>query len=239
MAEARGLPILGICYGFQEMTHALGGRVDKAPHREYGHAELGREGACGDVERDSVQDLFAGLPATTRVWMSHGDKIHDAPTGFVKIATTPNSEWAAVMSVCRPNRLYGLQFHPEVDHTAEGRTILSNFVLRICGAQASWDMASFLDSAVETIKATVGPDAHVIGAVSGGVDSTVAAVLLAKAVGDRFHAVMVDNGLLRKDERAQVLKRLRDELGVNLRAVDAEERFLSKLKDVSDPEQKR
>jgi GMP synthase (glutamine-hydrolysing) len=234
MAEARGLPVLGICYGFQEMVHRHGGRVDKAPHREYGHAQV----KCLAGTDGQVSDLLKGLGEDFTVWMSHGDKIHEVPGGFEKIGVSTNSEFAAVASVGRPNRLFGVQFHPEVSHTPKGLDLLRNFVVGICGCKQDWSMAHFLEESVANIRRTVG-DAHVIGAVSGGVDSTVAAALLARAIGDRFHAVMVDNGLLRKDERVQVLKRLRDELGVNLRAVDASERFLSKLKGVSDPEAKR
>ena len=243
LAEARGLPVLGICYGFQEMTRALGGRVDAAPAREFGVATLTRApGGAADatgVPADSAGDLLAGLPSEVPVWMSHGDKIHAPPPGFVTLARSGNSEYAAVASVGRRNRLFGLQFHPEVVHTPCGRAILANFVTNIAGAAPSWTMGGFLDTAVATIRATVGPADHVIGAVSGGVDSTVAAALLARAIGARFHAVMVDNGLLRADERAQVLRRLRDELGVNLRAVDASARFLDKLAGVADPEAKR
>jgi GMP synthase (glutamine-hydrolysing) len=257
MAEERGLPILGICYGFQEMAHALGGRVAKAPAREFGHADV-RQAAAGGG------DLFAGLPADFSVWMSHGDKIHDMPPGFAAIGATADCDFAAAESSGRPNRLFGLQFHPEVAHTPRGKDILSNFVVRICGAAQDWSMASFVkgaagarraafaaalsfpppppsfpSEAIAGIQAAVGPTAHVIGAVSGGVDSTVAAALMARAIGDRFHGIMVDNGLLRQDERVQVLKRLRDELGVNLRAVDASARFLAALAGVSDPEAKR
>lgn len=247
MAEKRNLPILGICYGFQEMVHHYGGKVDKAPHREYGHATV-------QIIKDTndgttiANDLLQGLGDEFTVWMSHGDKIHEIPEGFEKIGITANSEFAAVASITKEkssqlckfphNRLFGVQFHPEVSHTPRGLDLLRNFAVNICHCTQNWSMEHFLTESIENIRRTVG-DHHVIGAVSGGVDSTVAAVLLAKAIGDRFHAVMVDNGLLRKDERVQVLKRLRDELGVNLRAVDASEQFLSKLAGVTDPEQKR
>lgn len=220
------------------MVHKHGGRVDKAPHREYGHAQVQRVKEVTGVEFDGAGDLFAGLGEDFQVWMSHGDKIHSVPEGFQKIGITGNSEFAAVVSVNRPNVMYGLQFHPEVSHTPKGLDILRNFVVKVCGTSQDWSMAHYLDEAVENIRRTVG-DRHVLGAVSGGVDSTVAAALMSKAIGDRFHAVMVDNGLLRKNERQQVLKRLRDELGVNLRAIDASDRFLDKLKGVSDPEAKR
>lgn len=270
MAEERGLPILGVCYGFQEMSHMLGGRVDKAPAREFGHADVRKLPLAADAA--AAGDLFAGLPDAFQVWMSHGDKIHEVPPGFVCVGSTDDCEFAAAASVGRPNRLFGLQFHPEVAHTPRGKDILKNFVVGICHAPQDWTMASFVNGArapfahpraprprscahsfsrsplgspscraeaIEGIRAAVGPTARVIGAVSGGVDSTVAAALMARAIGDRFHGIMVDNGLLRKDERVQVLKRLRDELGVNLRAVDASERFLTALAGVSDPERKR
>lgn len=231
MAERRKLPILGICYGFQEMAHVLGGKVDKAPHREYGHATVTCKG-------DSP--LFKGLGDEFQVWMSHGDKIHAVPAGFETIGVSGNSEFCAVASVeGRSNPLFGVQFHPEVSHTPRGLDLLRNFVVGICKAEQTWSMQHFLSECIENIRKTVGETGHVIGAVSGGVDSTVAAVLLAKAIGNRFHAVMVDNGLLRLNEREQVLKRLRDELGVNLRAVDASEQFLSKLSGIDDPEKKR
>lgn len=245
MAEERGLPVLGICYGFQEMTTHFGGRVEKAPHREFGHAAVRRIGAAaapaaggsGAPERDD--DLFAGLPPSFQVWMSHGDKIVAPAPGFERIGGTDNCEFAAVAHTGGRSKMFGIQFHPEVSHTPLGLDILRNFVVRICGATQDWSMASFLDSAVSAIRSTVGPAGHVIGAVSGGVDSTVAAALMNKAIGDRFHAVMVDNGLLRKNEREQVLRRLRDECGVNLVAVDASDLFLGKLAGVVDPEAKR
>ena len=248
MAEKRGLPILGICYGFQEMVHHFGGKVDKAPHREYGHATVQVIKSGSNTTDTTANDLLQGLGDEFTVWMSHGDKIHEIPEGFEKIGITSNSEFAAVASITKEksselckfpnNRLFGVQFHPEVSHTPKGLQLLRNFAVNICNCSQNWSMEHFLTESIENIRRTVG-DKHVIGAVSGGVDSTVAAVLLAKAIGDRFHAVMVDNGLLRKDERIQVLKRLRDELGVNLRAVDASEQFLSKLAGVTDPEKKR
>jgi len=187
----------------------------------------------------AAHDLFAGLGDEFSVWMSHGDKIHALPPGFSTIGVSDNSEYAAVASLDRANPLFGVQFHPEVSHTPRGLDLLRNFVVGVCGAKQDWSMQHFLAESVENIRRTVGPEGHVIGAVSGGVDSTVAAALMARAIGDRFHAVMVDNGLLRKDERVQVLKRLRDELGVNLRAVDASDVFLEKLAGVEDPERKR
>jgi GMP synthase (glutamine-hydrolysing) len=242
LAERKRLPVLGVCYGFQEMVHVLGGRVDRAPHREFGSASVRRARPADAAPAGAASpafDLFAGLGDEFSVWMSHGDKIHALPPGFATIGVSDNSEFAAVVSTDRPNVLYGVQFHPEVSHTPRGLDLLRNFVVGACGAKQDWSMQHFLAESIENIRRTVGPEGHVIGAVSGGVDSTVAAALMAKAIGDRFHAVMVDNGLLRKDERVQVLKRLRDELGVNLRAVDASEVFLSKLAGVEDPERKR
>ena len=143
MAEERNIPILGICYGFQEMAHQLGGRVDKAPHREFGHASVGK--VVGGGGEGGVGDLLAGLPDTFTAWMSHGDKIHAVPTGFVTVGSTPDCEFAAAASVGRPNRLFGLQFHPEVDHTPQGKDILGNFVVGVCGAKQDWSMASFME----------------------------------------------------------------------------------------------
>lgn len=221
------LPVLGICYGLQEMAHTLGGRVAASAKREYGHAELN---ITGD------NPLFANLPPNTSVWMSHGDKVLSLPEGFHDIAVTSNSEHAAVHS---PERnYYGIQFHPEVSHTPLGKTILENFVLRICNCNADWSMGSFLEESIRSIRERVG-DEIVIGAVSGGVDSTVAAVLMHRAIGDRFHAFLVDNGVLRLREAEQVMHRLRDGMGINLKRIDASDLFLDKLKRISDPETKR
>lgn len=222
-----GLPVLGICYGLQEMVYALGGEVAASQRREYGHADLQIKEAAG---------LFEGLAKSIPVWMSHGDKVLRLPDGFRDIASTSNSEHAAV---AKPEPgWYGIQFHPEVSHTPDGKSILGNFVLQTCGCRADWSMGSFLQEAVERIRAQVG-NQTVVGAVSGGVDSTVAAVLMDRAIGKQFRGFLVDNGLLRLNEADQVMARLRDELGVNLTRVDATDRFLSKLEGVEDPEQKR
>ena len=146
LAEERGLPVLGICYGFQEMAHALGGRVAQAPHREFGHASV-TKAPCGGSSEGGVEDLLQGLPEDFTVWMSHGDKIHECPPGFVRVGTTPDCEFAAAASTGRPNRLFGLQFHPEVAHTPQGVDILRNFVVRICGVTQDWSMASFCEGA--------------------------------------------------------------------------------------------
>ncbi len=222
-----GIPVLGICYGLQEMMHALGGKVSPSPHREYGHADL------NNVQPDA---FFDGIDTPAQVWMSHGDKVTALPEGFADIGRTQNSEHAVVAD--RSRHFYGLQFHPEVSHTPRGKDILSNFVLKICGCSADWSMGSFVDEAIAKIREQVG-DGTVIGAVSGGVDSTVAAVLMNRAIGDRFKGFLVDNGVLRLNEARQVMERLGKIEGVNLTLIDAKERFLSNLKGISDPEQKR
>ncbi|KAA0146176.1 hypothetical protein FNF29_08193 [Cafeteria roenbergensis] len=234
-AEAAKIPILGVCYGFQELVHRMGGKVEAAPKREFGHADLQIKHAV--AEGAGHASLFEGLGETSPVWMSHGDKIVALPEGFVTTGITTSSEHASMEHSAR--RIFGLQFHPEVQHTPGGVTMLSNFVKNICGCSCDWSMKGFVDEAVATIRATVGETGRVIGAVSGGVDSTVAAVLMNRAIGDRFHAVLVDNGLLRKDEAVNVVKRLRDECGVSLTCVDASEEFLGRLAGVSDPEKKR
>ncbi|MBD3265137.1 glutamine-hydrolyzing GMP synthase [bacterium] len=222
-----GIPILGICYGLQEMSYALKGKVEAGDHREYGHAIL---------QLLDNQLLFNDLPDELRVWMSHGDKVLHLPEGFVDIGKTVNSEHAAVAS---PDKhIYGIQFHPEVSHTPLGSKILENFSKAICRCSADWTMGSFVEEAIAKIRSQVG-DGVVVGAVSGGVDSTVAAVLMNRAIGDRFHAFLVDNGVLRKNEAAQVMDRLKNKLGINIQLVDASETFLSKLDGIADPEEKR
>ncbi|KAI9905461.1 hypothetical protein PsorP6_013648 [Peronosclerospora sorghi] len=225
------LPVLGICYGLQELAFTNNGKVAPSVHREYGKAIVSRKKnvECGG--------LFKGLPDEFQMWMSHGDKLHALPDGFADIATTENSEHAAIVDVTR--KFYGIQFHPEVTHSPRGKDILRNFVINICNSPTDWDMRSIADAFIEEVRETVGPDGHVIGAVSGGVDSSVAAVLLQRALGDRFHAVLIDNGLLRKDEAIEVVDRLQDKLGINLKRIDASERFLSALKGVTEPEMKR
>jgi GMP synthase (glutamine-hydrolysing) len=169
--------------------------------------------------------------------MSHGDKLHSVPTGFVDILNTDNSQHAAIANP--EKKMYGLQFHPEVTHSPCGLHLLKNFVVGICGAPTDWNMKDIAEEFVKEVRETVGPEGQVIGAVSGGVDSTVAAVLLQRAIGNRFHAILVDNGLLRKDEAKEVVKRLKDKMGINLHCVDASERFLSLLEGQDDPETKR
>jgi GMP synthase (glutamine-hydrolysing) len=223
---AIGVPILGICYGLQFIVHHLGGRVEPAPTREYGHAE---------VEVVAETPLFRGLPRTLEVWMSHGDEARILPDGFTLTAKTSNA-LAGIANEAR--RIWAVQFHPEVAHTRQGMELLRNFVLDICGAKADWTPEHFIQSTVERVRAQVG-DGHAICGLSGGVDSSVAAVLVARAIGDRLTCIFVNNGVLRKDEFAKVQKTMREQLGLRVVAVDASERFLAGLACVTDPEQKR
>ncbi|MEM7049918.1 MAG: glutamine-hydrolyzing GMP synthase [Acidobacteriota bacterium] len=224
---ALGVPVLGICYGLQLMTRLLGGVVEASGEREYGRAE---------VEVDEPGMLLAGLEGRETVWMSHGDRVGTAPPGFRVIASTDNAPVVACEDLDR--RLWGIQFHPEVSHTVSGRQVLHNFLYQGCGATGDWGMASYLDEAVENIRRQVG-ERKVLCALSGGVDSSVVAALLARAIGDRFLAVFVDHGLLRKGERRQVEESLRDGLGIPIRTVDARQRFYRALDGVADPERKR
>jgi GMP synthase (glutamine-hydrolysing) len=223
-----GIPVLGICYGMQLLTHTLGGQVARSQKREYGRAEL----------RFDVQGgLFDGLgrDGGTTVWMSHGDRIEKMPEGFHAIAHTDNSPTAAMADEQR--RYYGVQFHPEVVHTPQGTQLLRNFVYGICKCTPSWTMASFVDFAVGEIRKAVG-DRKVICALSGGVDSSVAAVLVNKAVGRQLTSIFVNNGVLRKNEAERVQQMFKD-MGLNLKYVDASKQFLDKFKGVEDPEKKR
>jgi GMP synthase (glutamine-hydrolysing) len=221
-----GIPVLGICYGMQLMGYHLGGKVKGEGRGEYGLATL---------QVKDTSPLLKGIQPTTRVWMSHGDEVQKPPRGFHVTAATETTEVAAIED--RKRRLFGIQFHPEVKHTTEGATILSNF-LEICGCRRDWNASSFVDDAVEKIRRVVG-DGRVLCALSGGVDSAVAALLVHRAVGDRLTCVFVDNGLLRKDEGAQVRKRFAERLKLNVVSVDATALFLRKLKGVTDPERKR
>jgi GMP synthase (glutamine-hydrolysing) len=222
-----GIPVLGICYGMQFMTAALGGRVERARRREYGFAELSIKSARG---------LFHGIDRNTTCWMSHGDSIKRVPIGFQATASTANTAFAAASDVRR--RLYGVQFHPEVDHTPLGRAMLKNFLFGICGCKRSWTMKSFAKEAVAEIRRTVG-DKKVILGLSGGVDSSVAAVLIHQSIGRRLTCIFVDNGLLRKNEAAQLKQSLRQQLQINIRFVNAAALFLKALRGVTDPERKR
>ena len=223
-----GLPILGICYGLQFLTHHLGGKVRPADKREYGPAHVslvaGEEGP-----------LFAGLPPSLDVWMSHGDEALELPPGFSLTARTAN----AVAGIANPARkMWAIQFHPEVRHTPKGTELLRNFLFRICHATPDWTSAHFIQSTVSAIREQVG-DGHAICALSGGVDSSVAAVLVERAIGERLTCVFVNNGVLRKNEFLQVQSNMRDKLGLRLVAVDASDRFLARLAGVTDPETKR
>ena len=222
-----GLPVLGICYGLQFIVHHLGGKVRPADKREYGHAEV-------TIEHASTL-LFEGLPSTLQVWMSHGDEALELPAGFHRTAVTSN----ALAGIANEDRkIWAVQFHPEVHHTPLGPQLLRNFVFGICGAKGDWTAAHFIESTVASIREKVG-SGHVLCALSGGVDSSVAAVLVHRAIGDQLTCVFVNNGVLRKNEFTQVTKNLRDKLGLNLVPVDASERFLEKLAGVTDPETKR
>ena len=222
-----GIPVLGICYGLQFMVDALGGAVIKSAKREYGFAELAVKRAEG---------IFQGVGTKTRCWMSHGDTIGKLPKGFQITASTANTKVAAAEHAAR--RLYGLQFHPEVVHTAEGKKMLENFLFPICGCRKSWTMKSFVREAVAEIKSQVG-DGRVILGLSGGVDSSVAALLLHRAIGERLTCVFVDNGVLREGEAARVQELFKKHFRINLRFVPAGKLFLKKLKGVTDPERKR
>lgn len=221
-----GVPILGICYGLQFIVHHMGGRVSPSDKREYGHAVV-------SVVAETA--LFKDLPKSLAVWMSHGDKTEKLPPGFIETAET-NHAVAGIADDKR--RIWGVQFHPEVVHSKQGTALLSNFVLDICGAVADWTPEHFIQTTVEKIRAQVG-DGHAICGLSGGVDSSVAAVLVAKAIGDRLTCIFVNNGVLRKDEFTQVQVAMREKLGLNVVAADASERFLTKLAGVTDPETKR
>ena len=222
-----GVPVLGICYGMQLMALQLGGEVARSEAREYGHADLNH-----DVEAA----LFKGIAAPTPVWMSHGDSIVRPPAGFVVSANTSNTPTAAMSNDAL--KLYGVQFHPEVVHTREGTPLLKNFLFNICGCRGDWNMGSFVDMAVAKIREQVG-DKKVLCGLSGGVDSSVAAVLVHRAVGDQQTCVFVDHGFMRKDEAKQVVHTFRDEFHINLVHVDASERFMNRVAGVTEPESKR
>ena len=219
-----GLPILGICYGMQALTHALGGQVDSSAQREYGPAE--------------IQTLIPGtmLDALSKVWMSHGDRITRMPEGFVALAKSDHSPYAAMGNMSR--KYFGVQFHPEVHHTPNGAQLLQHFAVDICDVNPEWTPASIIEEAVTRIRAQVGTE-RVLAAVSGGVDSSVAAALVHKAIGDQLVAVFVDTGLMRQGEGEQVVAAFREHLHAELVAVDAADEYFAALHGVTDPEQKR
>jgi len=221
------LPILGICYGMQVLTHQLGGQVSPGTKQEYGHAIL----HLSDVD----SPLFADLSSSSPVWMSHGDKIEEMPSGFRALAYTENSPIAVMGS---DEGIFGLQFHPEVAHTPEGKTILKNFAYRVCGCQGNWTMGNFINDSLARIKKQVGKG-KVVCALSGGVDSAVVATFIHRAIGDQLTCIFVNNGLLRREEVERTFNVFRLNLGMNIIYVDASERFLNRLKGVTDPETKR
>lgn len=220
-------PILGICYGMQAITTLLGGSVEKSKAREFGRAEL---------FVDSNKDLFSNLPTNLTCWMSHGDAIQKMPAGFIKISHTLNAPIAAMAN--RVKKIYGVQFHPEVVHTQRGGQIIQNFLSQICGCLPRWTMDKFVHSSIKQIQETVGKKKVVLG-LSGGVDSAVAAMLIHRALGKNLHCIFVDNGLLRKNEAAAVQKTFKGNFNLNLHTIDAVHRFVQRLKNVADPEQKR
>src|SRR5512132_1507732 len=219
-----GLPILGICYGMQALTHALGGQVDPSAQREYGYAEI----------EPTVSGTM--LDVVSKVWMSHGDRITRLPEGFIALARRGNSPFAAMGDMKR--KYFGVQFHPEVHHTPNGEKLLKHFAVEICGVRPNWTPASIIEESVARIQRQVG-DERVLAAVSGGVDSSVAAALVHKAIGDQLVAVFVDTGLLRKNEGSQVASAFRNHLHSELITVDASDEFFSALAGVTEPEQKR
>ncbi|MGE5542304.1 MAG: glutamine-hydrolyzing GMP synthase [Bacillota bacterium] len=222
-----GVPVLGICYGMQLMCRILGGDVRRSERREYGKAEM---------EVLDSEDLFAGIDATTQCWMSHGDSVLEPPAGFAVLGRTANAPFGAIAD--RRRRLFGVQFHPEVVHTARGREILRNFLFRACGCSGSWNMGSFVQAAVSRMASEM-PAGRAICALSGGVDSSVSAVLAHRAIGDRLTCIFVDHGLLRKGEPEQVQRTFRERFRMNLIHVNAKDRFLERLAGVTDPEVKR
>jgi GMP synthase (glutamine-hydrolysing) len=223
----QGVPVLGICYGMGVLGHFHGAVTTRAAYREYGRATL---------LIDDAADLFAGLSSGLSVWMSHGDKLEAIPDTFRRLAYTANAPFAAIRHRTQP--LFAVQFHPEVAHTDKGKAILGNFLFRVCGCAPDWQMHSFAEMAIDRIRRQAG-DRHVLCALSGGVDSSVAALLVHRAIGPKLTCVFVDNGLLRKGEAAQVEQAMGEHLGVHLVSVDARERFLTRLKGVIDPEEKR
>ncbi|MDI3285287.1 glutamine-hydrolyzing GMP synthase [Polyangium sp. 15x6] len=225
-----GIPILGICYGMQLLSHLLGGKVERGTEGEYGPALVRTTRAAGVFGRFNDGDVLD-------VWMSHGDKVVELPPGFSTLGTTDTTPFAAIADDER--HIYGLQFHPEVAHTRRGKDLLEAFLFDVCGLEPTWTPASFVEESVEVIRQKVGPDASAVCGLSGGVDSSVAAILCHRALGDRLVCIFVDNGLLRKGEAEQVVKMFGDHYHLRLVHVDARARFLDALSGVTDPEQKR
>ena len=223
----QGVPVLGVCYGMGVLGQFYGAVTTRAASREYGRASL---------TIDDTTDLFSGLSSGLTVWMSHGDKLEAIPDAFRRLAHTANAPFAAIRHRTQP--FFAVQFHPEVAHTDNGKTILGNFLFRICGCAQDWQMHSFAEMAIDRIRREVG-DRRVLCGLSGGVDSSVAALLIHRAIGQKLTCVFVDNGLLRKDERARVVQMMGEHLGLHLITVDATDRFLTRLKGVIDPEEKR
>jgi GMP synthase (glutamine-hydrolysing) len=228
---ALGIPVLGICYGMQWITHTLGGTVEKAERREYGRAQL----SVDDSKEGAGSALFTGVPASLRVWNSHGDQVRTLPEGFRTIGRTENAI-AAVEN--REKRIYAVEFHPEVNHTERGTELLRNFLFKVCKAEPKWSGAAFIEETTAAIREKVGNKWAICG-LSGGVDSTVAAVLVHRAMGTRLTNIFVNTGMLRKNEFEQTLEMLRDRLKLRVIGVDASNRFLAQLKGVTDPEEKR
>jgi GMP synthase (glutamine-hydrolysing) len=225
-----GVPVLGICYGMQLMCHASGGRVESHPVREFGRAK------CTRIPTKESDDLFTGVGDETEVWMSHGDQVSAISDQFVPLASTGSCEHAAVKHRSKP--LYGLQFHPEVTHTPDGKSILANFLTKVCRCTGAWRIGDFAERTINMVRERVGKD-RVICGLSGGVDSSVVAALLYKAIGPQLSCILVDNGLLRKDEEQSVIDEFTKHFKTDLHVVKAEGRFLSALAGVSDPQEKR
>jgi GMP synthase (glutamine-hydrolysing) len=225
------IPVLGICYGMQWITHTLGGKVEKAERREYGRAQL----SVGDSKEPGESALFMGIPASLRVWNSHGDHVRTLPDGFRTVGRTEN----AIAAVENPEKkIYAVEFHPEVNHTERGTELIRNFLFKVCHAEPKWSGAAFIEETTAAIHEKVGNKWAICG-LSGGVDSTVAAVLVHRAMGTRLTNIFVNTGMLRKNEFEQTLEMLRDRLHLHVIGVDASERFLTQLKGVTDPEEKR
>jgi len=222
-----GLPVLGICYGMQLLAHHLGGRVIKAEEGEYGPTRL---------LVTHPHPLFDGLPDEMDVWMSHGDRVEELPPDFIPLARTDNTPYAAMAHPTKP--IYAVQFHPEVTHTPHGKEVIANFLYRLCGFKGTWSMASFIEESTTRIQEQIG-DGYAIAALSGGVDSSVAAALVSKAIGKRLTCIFVDHGLLRRDEAQKVVNTLRKHIDAEILLVEAQDRFLRRLRGVTDPEEKR